>query len=461
MGPQPSKKETQVRVSNFFPFTHAQFIKEHTNIIRCLEFIDGDRFASAGDDNRIMIHSFEAAQTLYILEGHTAPITCLFLMDDDYFASGSIDKTVKIWRTVDGQYVNTISEHDGPVKAICALYNNPDLYVSVSQGRYINLWNKEGTVLKKVDRESKDNIFTLLPITRDRIVVTVSESTDLFIYDMSLSESRGNAQKDSIQTTNTEHPSSDAKTKDQSESNVPVSAASLQRIPTTHRSWIISLCMVSPTQFASGSLDGIVCVWSNDTLQPLFQVAPPPSIYSPSLYPSSSTSQTAGSAHQGAGQASSLSYSSTSSLPAYAAQQQSPSHPSSIASSPSSSYYSASGAEASSKDKEKLRMAQRRPSEEWAIRCIHPIDKDRFITSMGSGFQVINSHTGKASVMLMDYPGSTGASAREAERAKDVSKKDSQKRGDERAEREQSRQMNEERDRLMMEHITAMTVLCN
>lgn len=44
MGPQTSKKEVAPQSVNFFPFTQAQFIKEHYDGIRCLELIDGDRY---------------------------------------------------------------------------------------------------------------------------------------------------------------------------------------------------------------------------------------------------------------------------------------------------------------------------------------------------------------------------------------------------------------------------------
>ena len=44
MGTTPSKKEAAPRNINFFPFTQAQYIKEHSSGVRCLEFLDGDRY---------------------------------------------------------------------------------------------------------------------------------------------------------------------------------------------------------------------------------------------------------------------------------------------------------------------------------------------------------------------------------------------------------------------------------
>jgi WD40 repeat protein len=96
MGPAQTKPTVPQRASSFFPFTQAQYIKDHVGNISYLEFIDGERFVSGGDDNRILIHSYEAAQTLFIIEGHSAPITYLYLMNEDFFASGSKDNTVKV-----------------------------------------------------------------------------------------------------------------------------------------------------------------------------------------------------------------------------------------------------------------------------------------------------------------------------------------------------------------------------
>ena len=112
MGPQQSKKESAPNTIRFFPFTQAQYIKNHAGPVTCMELLDGNlflhsfnhlfffipdlssRFVSGSDDKTIMINSYEAAQTLYLLEGHKQSITCLYLLNDDSFASGSLDGTI-------------------------------------------------------------------------------------------------------------------------------------------------------------------------------------------------------------------------------------------------------------------------------------------------------------------------------------------------------------------------------
>ncbi|KAK2962433.1 putative CCR4-NOT transcription complex subunit 1 CAF1-binding domain containing protein [Blattamonas nauphoetae] len=223
--------------SSVMPFTQAQFITEHRGSVRCLDYIDGDRFLSAGDDQLIMVHSFTSGQTLAALKGHKGTINVLYLLTDELFASGSDDTTVKIWKTSDYSYVTTIADHDSPVFDILCLYDRADHFVSVSETKLV-VWDLKGTVKLSIPLEGSGRIVAALAIPKDQIVVAQENSSHLTVIALTLSD--GTSQQPASFVWKTKK--------------------------TTSAHGFTRFEMISPSLFAALSLDGSVFVYTNTTI---------------------------------------------------------------------------------------------------------------------------------------------------------------------------------------------------
>lgn len=98
MGQKTSVKKEEI-ISNesiFLPFTEAQFVRDHFDVVKCLDYIDGDRFVSVGYDKRICIHSFKSGKTLFLIEAHKERIVCVYPINEELFATGDESGVVKV-----------------------------------------------------------------------------------------------------------------------------------------------------------------------------------------------------------------------------------------------------------------------------------------------------------------------------------------------------------------------------
>ena len=92
--------------------------------IICLAALDGDRLASGGYDETIMIWAVaegKPVQRLAKLEGHEGDVCCLAQLDGGRLASGSRDKSIIIWNVADGKQLAKLAGHEGCITCLAAL----------------------------------------------------------------------------------------------------------------------------------------------------------------------------------------------------------------------------------------------------------------------------------------------------------------------------------------------------
>ncbi|XP_013405116.1 WD repeat-containing protein 41 isoform X3 [Lingula anatina] len=217
-------------------------LQHHTDIVRALVKVDDHRCISAGDDCTAALWDIEDGRKLNVFSGHKLPINCILLLkpepgsyDDILLITGASDKHIKVWNIETGQCLEDITEHNSSVKCLASL---PAFDIFISGGEKLCAWSRKGKQLHQVENPGKADIQFLLPIKENRFVAACEES--LYVYTV---EYCG----DSCEIKFFKH------------------------LFRQHREAIGSLINVPDGSFASGSLDGLIVLWSSHTLSAIRQ----------------------------------------------------------------------------------------------------------------------------------------------------------------------------------------------
>jgi cytochrome c len=126
--------------------TARRVLRFHSSTVTALVAIDGDCFASGGEDARIAIWCGESAAPKTILEGHTAPVTQLAVSPDQKtLASVSFDRTVRLW-PLDGGGPRILDTAVAPLNALAFLADGSSLVTGGYDGMTKLLPLKSGAV---------------------------------------------------------------------------------------------------------------------------------------------------------------------------------------------------------------------------------------------------------------------------------------------------------------------------
>ena len=216
------------------PFTAVKVLAGHSDITRRLVKLDESRFASYGDDGKIIIWDVESGRCLHTLETHSLRVTCCLLLEDNLLLTGSSDRKIREWNTDSGVLTKELYSHKSTVKCLILVHYKGVEYFC-SGGDDLCLWNKKGELLQKLHPiNDESDIHTLVAVKNDRIIAATANSTSLDIYQLGM--------------------------KAQSPILEPYS-----KIPPGHREAIRCLIPISEAMFASGSLDGVIYFWSSHT----------------------------------------------------------------------------------------------------------------------------------------------------------------------------------------------------
>ncbi|RUS88624.1 hypothetical protein EGW08_003583, partial [Elysia chlorotica] len=224
------------------PYTEILLLQHHTDIVRILLRLSDKRFVSAGDDSKAVIWDIQSGQRVAVLAGHTNPITCLLHLPASgsepgkrsAIVSGSSDKQIRIWDADSGCCLHILSDHGASVRCLQML--NSGLFCA--GGENLSLWTRNGQMLHSVQNYASDDYINLMIAVKNERIVTAA-GKDLAAYRLNQSEDSSS------------------------------SACSLVEVKQMdlHREAILSLCTVSSSCFASGSVDGMIIIWAASTLQ--------------------------------------------------------------------------------------------------------------------------------------------------------------------------------------------------
>ncbi|XP_048736638.1 WD repeat-containing protein 41-like isoform X2 [Ostrea edulis] len=158
--------------------------------------------------------------------------------DSDWLITGSSDKHIKVWDIDQGKCVQDITEHGASVKCLLPVLDN----MFLSAGENLHLWSGDGTLLDTCLSDERDADITLListNIKNERFVTACDK--ELTVYSI------------------------------KSNSDMDKTGHKICRLKTLppHLEAIGTLIQVSDKLFASGSLDGMILLWSSETFMPM------------------------------------------------------------------------------------------------------------------------------------------------------------------------------------------------
>uniref|UniRef100_A0ACD5YQ02 Uncharacterized protein n=1 Tax=Avena sativa TaxID=4498 RepID=A0ACD5YQ02_AVESA len=114
---------------------------------------DNSSFASACDDNKVMVWEVHSGRLLFTLSGHSEGVNCL-----DYFTcgdkqnliTGSNDGTAKIWDLVEKKCIRTLeSLRLAAVTSLCSHPNLPIVLMGSADG-IVHLWNSTNSRIERI-----------------------------------------------------------------------------------------------------------------------------------------------------------------------------------------------------------------------------------------------------------------------------------------------------------------------
>ncbi|CAL1528810.1 unnamed protein product [Lymnaea stagnalis] len=217
------------------PYNEILILQHHSDIVRLLLRISDRRFVSAGDDNNAVIWEVQYGRRVATLLGHTHPITSLLLLpgiesnDDALIISGSSDKHIKMWNADTGECVHTLTEHGASVRCLQLI----DHGLFCAGGENLSLWSREGQFLDLIENPAIEDIHLMISIKNDRLVTAAGK--ELVVYRLNL------------------------------EGSTPklIKIKSMQ----SHFEAIHSLIPISTSCFGTGSVDGMIIIWTSSNLQ--------------------------------------------------------------------------------------------------------------------------------------------------------------------------------------------------
>ncbi|XP_013095039.2 WD repeat-containing protein 41-like [Biomphalaria glabrata] len=217
------------------PYTEILVLQYHNDIVRLLLQINDKRFVSAGDDNIAVIWDVQYGRHVATLIGHTLPITSLLLLprveenNDSCIVTGSSDKHIRIWSAETGECLADLTVHESSIR--CLLLINQEIFCA--GGNSVSLWNRNGKLLDLIKNSAAEDIHLMITIKNDRLITAADR--DLVVYKLNLDKMLPKLEKiDHIQS---------------------------------HFEAIQSLTPISSSCFATGSVDGMILLWTSSNLQ--------------------------------------------------------------------------------------------------------------------------------------------------------------------------------------------------
>ncbi|ELT96909.1 hypothetical protein CAPTEDRAFT_44181, partial [Capitella teleta] len=212
----------------FNPFTEIQVFNGHTNIVRFLVDIDGQNFASAGDDHLIFIWDAFDGRRQQVLDEHTRPLTCLSVFrncaSSCILLSAASDKIICLWNPLSGDLLRVLKEPVFTTRAFGVYSDNVDVFYS--GGESLCMWSHNGELIKEIKRNDAEDVQMITMLSKSILIVTANRK-------MTVCESDETDLEELV--------------------NLPL-----------HNEKITCVTRLNDSHFASGSLDGSIILWSSN-----------------------------------------------------------------------------------------------------------------------------------------------------------------------------------------------------
>eukprot|EP00035_Acanthoeca_spectabilis_P038185 m.50848 g.50848 ORF g.50848 m.50848 type:complete len:371 (+) comp9029_c0_seq2:1117-2229(+) len=238
--PDPDPPEITGR-QTLNPIGGMHYLAEHTDIVRHLCRVAPTQFASASDDHSIVIWDTETHRSKAKLLGHTMPVTCMLVVrrsgvDGDLLLSGSTDKSVRVWDLETAQCISTWETHGGTIKTLADLRGG----LCCSGGHDLCVWSiADGRLVSRVkwDEEYDTDVRQIIGADNGNVIIAACDDRQLLAYRVRRGAGRAN-----------------------------VDLLPIKKL-VGHREPVQCLHKLTEHAFASGSLDGSICLWDAVDLQ--------------------------------------------------------------------------------------------------------------------------------------------------------------------------------------------------
>ena len=191
------------------------------NFINAVVFLDYQRLVIGSGDGSIQIYNVIQNTCSLIMTGHNGSVNDVKLLVDGSICSCSHDHTIKVWGANDGRCIRTLEGHTNWV--LCLAVTEKHKIVSGSYDNSIRVWVMKGECLNILYGHA-EAIYSLCVLSTG-VLVSGSVDTTIKLWDLETGEI--------IETLE------------------------------EHRESVMSLCAMSEKdQFASGSLDNSIRIWS-------------------------------------------------------------------------------------------------------------------------------------------------------------------------------------------------------
>ncbi|XP_032829672.1 WD repeat-containing protein 41 isoform X1 [Petromyzon marinus] len=229
------------------PFTELQVLAGHTDIVRLLVRLDDYRFASAGDDCRVIIWNVKSGEKMHVCQGHSRPITAMTVLStavgdleihklqSTVLLTASSDKTIIMWDINTGQPLKILANSEGSLISVKCLLVLREEALWLSGGKYLLLWSQDGTLLSKVATHRQEEVSSLIRIKDSLVAAAMGKC--LVLYGLEYGKETPRQRQ-------------------------------LQQLKalTVHAEHVHSLLSLQGGWFASGSLDGELILWNSGNL---------------------------------------------------------------------------------------------------------------------------------------------------------------------------------------------------
>jgi WD40 repeat protein len=144
----------------------AHVVRAHEGQVHQLLFVSEDSFLSVGEDGQLLRIGIDG-RVLHAFDGHGgSPVNCMCRIDGDRFATGGDDAMVQVWN-LDGTCEQHLGYHDDFIRSVAA---HGRLLVTVSEDRTIGFWDLEEASLLRTE-----------PLTEEPVSVSISPDGSLVV----------------------------------------------------------------------------------------------------------------------------------------------------------------------------------------------------------------------------------------------------------------------------------------